>query len=73
MSPSRSLSSLKWLTPQFSLAIDAHPPDHPRHGSRGSFVAVKPDWRAAREEEKAKLDRINAAAAEDNKAAEAQQ
>lgn len=56
------------------ITIDAHPPDHPRHGSRGSFVAVKPDWRAAREEEKAKLDKINAAnAAEDKKASEAQQ
>ncbi|KAK4056292.1 hypothetical protein OIO90_002736 [Microbotryomycetes sp. JL221] len=28
------------------IVIDAHPPDHPRHGSRGSFVAVKPDWRS---------------------------
>lgn len=27
------------------IVIDAHPPDHPRHGSRGSFVAVRPDWR----------------------------
>ncbi|GAA6000833.1 hypothetical protein JCM10207_004680 [Rhodosporidiobolus poonsookiae] len=28
------------------VTIDAHPPDHPRHGSRGSFVAVPPDWRS---------------------------
>ncbi|KAM0792836.1 hypothetical protein ACM66B_002602 [Microbotryomycetes sp. NB124-2] len=27
------------------IVIDAHPPDHPRHGSRGSFVAVRPDWK----------------------------
>jgi len=26
------------------IVIDAHPPSHPRHGSRGSFVAVAPDW-----------------------------
>ncbi|GAA5860475.1 hypothetical protein JCM3774_000435 [Rhodotorula dairenensis] len=26
------------------VVIDAHPPDHPRHGSRGSFVAIPPDW-----------------------------
>ncbi|GAA5850870.1 hypothetical protein JCM8547_009115 [Rhodosporidiobolus lusitaniae] len=27
------------------ITIDAHPPEHPRHGSRGSFVAVPPSWR----------------------------
>ncbi|GAA5901909.1 uncharacterized protein JCM6883_000435 [Sporobolomyces salmoneus] len=55
------------------ITIDAHPPDHPRHGSRGSFVAVKPDWRASREAEKQKIADANAAdAAEDKKNAQAQ-
>ncbi|GAA5925041.1 uncharacterized protein JCM15063_005798 [Sporobolomyces koalae] len=49
------------------ITIDAHPPDHPRHGSRGSFVAVKPDWRAEREAVKQKIDEANAAAAADDK------
>ncbi|ORY90893.1 HAD-like domain-containing protein [Leucosporidium creatinivorum] len=26
------------------IVIDAHPPKHPKHGSRGSFVAVAPDF-----------------------------
>ncbi|GAA5896995.1 hypothetical protein JCM6882_007327 [Rhodosporidiobolus microsporus] len=30
--------------------IDAHPPEHPRHGSRGSFVAVPPEWRKMQQE-----------------------
>ncbi|GAA6060302.1 hypothetical protein JCM10212_002943 [Sporobolomyces blumeae] len=56
------------------ITIDAHPPDHPRHGSRGSFVAVKPDWREAREAEKKKLDAANKVNDEENrKAAEQQQ
>ncbi|GAA5982603.1 hypothetical protein JCM5350_002116 [Sporobolomyces pararoseus] len=56
------------------ITIDAHPPDHPRHGSRGSFVAVKPDWRAEREAQKQKLAEANAAgAAEDKKNAETTQ
>lgn len=29
---------------RIKIVIDAHPPTHPRHGSRGSFVAVAPDW-----------------------------
>ncbi|GAA5871110.1 hypothetical protein JCM16303_001692 [Sporobolomyces ruberrimus] len=54
------------------ITIDAHPPSHPRHGSRGSFVAVKPDWDAARQEQKQKIADANAAAAaEDEKAAQA--
>ncbi|POY73535.1 hypothetical protein BMF94_3472 [Rhodotorula taiwanensis] len=34
--------------------IDAHPPEHPRHGSRGSFVAVPPDWQRMVDDTKAK-------------------
>lgn len=40
----------------------AHPPDHPRHGSRGSFVSVAPNWREIQNEQRAKkLAAINAA------------
>ncbi|CEQ39165.1 SPOSA6832_00674, partial [Sporobolomyces salmonicolor] len=50
-------------------AIDAHPPDHPRHGSRGSFVAVHPDWREMQQE--ARQDRQNAVQQEAEKAKDA--
>ncbi|TNY23957.1 HAD-like domain-containing protein [Rhodotorula diobovata] len=44
------------------ITIDAHPPDHPRHGSRGSFVSVAPNWREIQNEQRAKkLAAINAA------------
>lgn len=36
------------------IVIDAHPPEHPRHGSRGSFVVVPPD---SVEKMRATLDR----------------
>ncbi|GAA6047910.1 hypothetical protein JCM3770_006420 [Rhodotorula araucariae] len=36
------------------IIIDAHPPDHPRHGSRGSFVSVAPNWREIQQEQRAK-------------------
>ncbi|BGP00802.1 hypothetical protein RTBOTA2_002199 [Rhodotorula toruloides] len=38
------------------ITIDAHPPDHPRHGSRGSFVAVPPDWKQMVDDTKAKWE-----------------
>ncbi|GAA5964868.1 hypothetical protein JCM21900_006776 [Sporobolomyces salmonicolor] len=51
------------------ITIDAHPPDHPRHGSRGSFVAVHPDWREMQQE--ARQDRQNAVQQEAEKAKDA--
>ncbi|BGP13265.1 hypothetical protein JCM10213_004965 [Rhodosporidiobolus nylandii] len=33
--------------------IDAHPVTHPKHGSRGSFVAVPPNWREIQSERRA--------------------
>ncbi|GAA5845199.1 hypothetical protein JCM11251_003711 [Rhodosporidiobolus azoricus] len=36
--------------------IDAHPPEHPRHGSRGSFVAVPPEWRKMQQERAAAIN-----------------
>ncbi|GJN87861.1 hypothetical protein Rhopal_000816-T1 [Rhodotorula paludigena] len=45
------------------IIIDAHPTDHPRHGSRGSFTTVPPNWREIQAEHKAqKLAAINGAA-----------
>ncbi|BGP53210.1 hypothetical protein JCM8202v2_000769 [Rhodotorula sphaerocarpa] len=53
--------------------IDAHPPNHPRHGSRGSFVAVPPDWQQMVEETKAKrrtqVEAAEAAAKQEDDAA----
>ncbi|GAA5893418.1 hypothetical protein JCM5296_004870 [Sporobolomyces johnsonii] len=51
------------------ITIDAHPPDHPRHGSRGSFVAVHPDWRKMQQE--AREERQNAVQQEAEKAKDA--
>ncbi|BGP37185.1 hypothetical protein JCM10450v2_001093 [Rhodotorula kratochvilovae] len=49
------------------ITIDAHPPDHPRHGSRGSFVSVAPNWREIQQEQRAKkLAAINDAAGGSN-------
>ncbi|GAA6030084.1 hypothetical protein JCM8097_009248 [Rhodosporidiobolus ruineniae] len=49
----------------FKVIIDAHPPSHPRHGSRGSFVAVPPDWQRLQVQNKAAF--ANAAAKEEEK------
>ncbi|GAA5979063.1 hypothetical protein JCM10908_002792 [Rhodotorula pacifica] len=55
--------------------IDAHPPNHPRHGSRGSFVAVPPDWQQmvddTKEKRRAIADAANAAADAESKQTEA--
>lgn len=57
------------------VVIDAHPPNHPRHGSRGSFVAVPPDWQRMVDDTKAKRQAIaeaaNAAADANGQEAEA--